>query len=764
MTPRVLKTLGKGAHAKLARHKLTGTLVAIKIIKRKSFKHKSFVSLEQEVLSLKVLSHPPIVQLFQVVERRSNLVLVMEYMEGGDLLSYLQSTGACRRVKPGESSARFLSALHHCHTKGIVHRDLKPGNLLLDHQGNIKLTDFGLSMQFSDQLLTTYCGTQEYAAPEMYLHRPYHDPGADIWSLGVVLYQMVTASLPFLGKNFWELGEHIVSGNFYMPDYLSAQCQDLLSRMMVLDPQKRANMDTIIDHPWAKKSKGLLSLREHSHDHVDLAMIEHMVTLGFKWDQVHRAVAEQRYGYIMGIYLILCSTKQEEEEKKEQARIVMSGPEHKTSSVPVPELEYPKENKSPSVPVPELDEQEEHKIMSVPSLGLEVPREPKTTSKPVTQLEPREHESPSLPSAKLKDFREHENTSMLAPQLKDLNKHRTTSMPATHQDEPGAPLTTSVPVSQVQKPVESRTSMPALQIEDFGLQETTSVPSALLAFPGEFENTSLPTAQMEDPWEPGTTSERGLQLEDNREPDTTSETGPQLEDNGEPDATSETGPKLDDRGESETRSETSPPLADHGEPNTNSEPGGQLEDPGEPETTSVTVPHLDDHGEPKTTSETGPQLEYVDHEITPVPRPQPEFPPMHGVTSLPALQLQVPEEHKSISVPCPHLEDLQENMTTSSPASQLEGHVDTKIKTCSPVPQVPRMTQAPAPQHDWLHIFRSNTVTPESREQRAVAAASIVKPPSGLGELKQSSRMVPGEGTGAVQKRVQCAGKGCSSA
>ncbi|XP_012590408.1 PREDICTED: serine/threonine-protein kinase MARK2-like [Condylura cristata] len=419
----------------LARHKLTGTSVAIKIITK--LKEKTNVSPEQEVRSLKMLSHPHIVQLFQVVENTDKLVLVMEYQEGGDLLGYLQQHGCLSEREVHDKFCQILLALQHCHAKGTVHRDLKPDNLLLDHQGKFKLADFWLSMEFFDDLLNAYYGTPEYAAPEIHLHRPYNCPGVDIWSLGVVLYRMVTGSLPFLGKNACEVGERIVSGNFHMPDYLSTQCQELLSRMMVLDPKKRANIDTIIDHPWVKMRKGLLSLRVPSHDHVDPAIMEAMMSFGFQRNQVHRAVAEQRYDSIMGTFLILCSTKLEAEEEaqrhaifgeyshpsgsdcagpskrytlqhglsrknndpvkpcvpwtqsmiqKEQGRKplarVISRPACKARSGPVSQLQHTREHMFPYIPVPELDVPGEHKNASMPSLRLEVPREMETSLKP----------------------------------------------------------------------------------------------------------------------------------------------------------------------------------------------------------------------------------------------------------------------------------------------------------------------------------------------------------------------------------------------
>ncbi|XP_037374284.1 MAP/microtubule affinity-regulating kinase 3-like [Talpa occidentalis] len=132
---------------------------------------------------------------------------------------------------------QILAALSHCHTWGVAHRDLKPENLLLDRHQNIKLADFALSAQFSvAALLKTPCGSLQFVAPEILRRQEYSGPAADVWSLGVVLYDMVTGKLPFEGTSLGELRARVLSIVYHEPHYLSQQCRDLLRKMRTLDP------------------------------------------------------------------------------------------------------------------------------------------------------------------------------------------------------------------------------------------------------------------------------------------------------------------------------------------------------------------------------------------------------------------------------------------------------------------------------------------------------------------------------------------------
>ena len=199
----ILHTIGEGqfAKVKLAQHVLTKEVVDIKVNPKTNQRSSGLKEQNQEVNSLKTINHPNIVKLLEVIDTEEALFIVMEYISGGDLFIYLEAKG---RVTEGEArglSRQLLSALQHCHQRGVVHRDLKLGNLLLDANNNAKISDFGLSNQWHPQKkLDTFCGSPAFTAPELFLGRPYTGPEQDVWSLGSILYTMVTGSLPFGDK------------------------------------------------------------------------------------------------------------------------------------------------------------------------------------------------------------------------------------------------------------------------------------------------------------------------------------------------------------------------------------------------------------------------------------------------------------------------------------------------------------------------------------------------------------------------------------
>uniref|UniRef100_A0A672P6Q1 non-specific serine/threonine protein kinase n=1 Tax=Sinocyclocheilus grahami TaxID=75366 RepID=A0A672P6Q1_SINGR len=235
---RLLKTIGKGnfAKVKLARHILTGREVAIKIIDKTQLNPTSLQKVNISGLLL--------IKLFEVIETEKTLYLVMEYASGGEVFDYLVAHG---RMKEKEARSKFrqiVSAVQYCHQKHIVHRDLKAENLLLDADMNIKIADFGFSNEFTiGNKLDTFCGSPPYAAPELFQGKKYDGPEVDVWSLGVILYTLVSGSLPFDGQNLKELRERVLRGKYRIPFYMSTDCENLLKRFLVLNPVKRGTLE-----------------------------------------------------------------------------------------------------------------------------------------------------------------------------------------------------------------------------------------------------------------------------------------------------------------------------------------------------------------------------------------------------------------------------------------------------------------------------------------------------------------------------------------
>uniref|UniRef100_A0A673L7E0 non-specific serine/threonine protein kinase n=1 Tax=Sinocyclocheilus rhinocerous TaxID=307959 RepID=A0A673L7E0_9TELE len=290
---RLLKTIGKGnfAKVKLARHILTGREVAIKIIDKTQ------------------LNPTSLQKLFEVIETEKTLYLVMEYASGGEVFDYLVSHG---RMKEKEGRAKFrqiVSAVHYCHQKNIVHRDLKAENLLLDADSNIKIADFGFSNEFKlGSKLDTFCGSPPYAAPELFQGKKYDGPEVDIWSLGVILYTLVSGSLPFDGQNLKELRERVLRGKYRVPFYMSTDCESILRRFLVLNPTKRCTLEQIMKDKWINVGYENDELKPHVEpveDYNDSSRIDVMVGMGYTRDEIKDALSTQKYNEIFAMYLLL---------------------------------------------------------------------------------------------------------------------------------------------------------------------------------------------------------------------------------------------------------------------------------------------------------------------------------------------------------------------------------------------------------------------------------------------------------------------------
>ncbi|XP_063172664.1 serine/threonine-protein kinase MARK2 isoform X7 [Candoia aspera] len=308
---RLLKTIGKGnfAKVKLARHVLTGKEVAVKIIDKTQLNSSSLQKLFREVRIMKVLNHPNIVKLFEVIETDKTLYLIMEYASGGEVFDYLVAHG---RMKEKEARAKFrqiVSAVQYCHQKFIVHRDLKAENLLLDADMNIKIADFGFSNEFTfGNKLDTFCGSPPYAAPELFQGKKYDGPEVDVWSLGVILYTLVSGSLPFDGQNLKELRERVLRGKYRIPFYMSTDCENLLKKFLILNPSKRGTLEQIMKDRWMNvghEDDELKPYVEPLPDYKDPRRTELMISMGYTREEIQDSLVSQKYNEVMATYLLL---------------------------------------------------------------------------------------------------------------------------------------------------------------------------------------------------------------------------------------------------------------------------------------------------------------------------------------------------------------------------------------------------------------------------------------------------------------------------
>ncbi|XP_024613565.1 MAP/microtubule affinity-regulating kinase 3 isoform X3 [Neophocaena asiaeorientalis asiaeorientalis] len=258
---------------------------------------------------MKILNHPNIVKLFEVIETDKTLYLIMEYASGGEVFDYLVAHG---RMKEKEARAKFrqiVSAVQYCHQKRIVHRDLKAENLLLDADMNIKIADFGFSNEFTvGSKLDTFCGSPPYAAPELFQGKKYDGPEVDVWSLGVILYTLVSGSLPFDGQNLKELRERVLRGKYRIPFYMSTDCENLLKRFLVLNPIKRGTLEQIMKDRWINAGHEEDELKPFVEPELDISdqkRIDIMVGMGYSQDEIQESLSKMKYDEITATYLLL---------------------------------------------------------------------------------------------------------------------------------------------------------------------------------------------------------------------------------------------------------------------------------------------------------------------------------------------------------------------------------------------------------------------------------------------------------------------------
>uniref|UniRef100_A0A8C7SVW9 non-specific serine/threonine protein kinase n=1 Tax=Oncorhynchus mykiss TaxID=8022 RepID=A0A8C7SVW9_ONCMY len=231
------------------------------------------------------------------------------YSKGIRVFDYLVAHG---RMKEKEARAKFrqiVSAVQYCHQKHIVHRDLKAENLLLDADMNIKIADFGFSNEFTmGNKLDTFCGSPPYAAPELFQGKKYDGPEVDVWSLGVILYTLVSGSLPFDGQNLKELRERVLRGKYRIPFYMSTDCENLLKRFLVLNPAKRGTLEQIMKDRWinaGSEDDELKPFVEPEQDIADQKRIDVMVGMGFSPEEIQESLAKMKYDEITATYLLL---------------------------------------------------------------------------------------------------------------------------------------------------------------------------------------------------------------------------------------------------------------------------------------------------------------------------------------------------------------------------------------------------------------------------------------------------------------------------
>ncbi|KAH7290833.1 hypothetical protein KP509_30G066300 [Ceratopteris richardii] len=249
------RTLGEGrfAKVKLGKHKVTGASVAIKIIEKDSLQ-KVDKWVKREIACMKLIKHPHVVRVLEVLASKKNVYIILEYVEGGELYDKIVENG---KLDENEARRYFQQLIHgvdYCHSRGVYHRDLKPENILLDAKDNIKISDFGLSalsqQRRDDGLFHTTCGTPSYVAPEVMDEKGYEGAPADLWSCGVILYVLLAGSLPFNGSSPSNLYQKMQKSVMDFPPDFPVGPRELIKRLLDPNPKCRMTIQGVQENEW----------------------------------------------------------------------------------------------------------------------------------------------------------------------------------------------------------------------------------------------------------------------------------------------------------------------------------------------------------------------------------------------------------------------------------------------------------------------------------------------------------------------------------
>jgi len=253
------KTIGEGTFGKVksAINTETGEQVALKVLDKSAIQKQNMgPQIKKEISIMKMVSHPHVVRLIEVLASRTKIFIVLEMVTGGELFDKIVAEGRFSEDKARFYFRQLLAGVEYCHARGVCHRDLKPENLLLDENGNLKISDFGLSALYSGgtdegmKLLHTTCGTPNYVAPEVLADQGYDGRKADLWSCGVVLYVLLAGFLPFDENSMSALFKKIQAADFSYPRWFSQEVRGLLDRIMTVDVNKRLTIPQMKEDPW----------------------------------------------------------------------------------------------------------------------------------------------------------------------------------------------------------------------------------------------------------------------------------------------------------------------------------------------------------------------------------------------------------------------------------------------------------------------------------------------------------------------------------
>ncbi|OHT14483.1 CAMK family protein kinase [Tritrichomonas foetus] len=323
----ILQNIGEGSFAtvKLGVHLPTKTKVAIKIVPIENFQDPDHTTrFQREVMLIKSIDHPFVAEFFELLEDEHYFYIIMEYVEGGNLLDYVNAIGMLTENEARKYFIQMISIFDYLHNEmKIVHRDLKAENVLLDRHCNIRLIDFGLSNKFTNEnpYLSTACGSPAYASPEMIKGEEY-TAASDIWSAGILLFAMTHGELPYDDDNMQRLLQKIAYSSPNYSDHISPQLYDLLTKLLEKDPKERITLQEIKEHPWFSHSdyanivsndnriSSKLFINPNEKDRtIDREIINKMAALGYNCTELAESLFMKESTSLTAVYRMLRKEK-----------------------------------------------------------------------------------------------------------------------------------------------------------------------------------------------------------------------------------------------------------------------------------------------------------------------------------------------------------------------------------------------------------------------------------------------------------------------
>ncbi|KAK7828501.1 hypothetical protein U0070_009010 [Myodes glareolus] len=299
---RILTPLAAGSfgEVKLACHIPTKTTVAVKILRKKS---NILGEINSEAKILQSLEHSNIIKFFHIIDTWSRTYIVMEYVAGKDLKVFISEV---RHLKEQEARPIFqqvVSAVHFLHQRCIAHRDIKLENILIDGYGKVKLCDFGLAIQLAEgQMLKTVCGSLLYMAPEILAREPYDGLAVDMWSLGVLLYVLVTGQFPYTENTLRGMYRLITNTMYPIPFNLSKPCFIIIEQLLTVPTNRRITICQLVKRPW------LGSIKKHTAPttkEILPRLVETMCTMGYDLEEIFTSLRHRQPNNITATFNIL---------------------------------------------------------------------------------------------------------------------------------------------------------------------------------------------------------------------------------------------------------------------------------------------------------------------------------------------------------------------------------------------------------------------------------------------------------------------------